>query len=62
MGDLSAVIYYKNHDHPTFFNDYDVSYKGVNGTMILFPSDTLHHVMARPTFQNCVQKFNDLNV
>lgn len=44
MGDLSAVIYYKNHDHPTFFNDYDVSYKGVNGTMILFPSDTLHHV------------------
>ena len=44
MGDLSGVIYCKNHNHPTFFNDYDIGYEGIDGTMILFPSNTVHHV------------------
>ena len=43
-GDLSGVIYCKNHDHPTFFSDYDIGYEGIDGTMILFPSNTIHHV------------------
>tara|TARA_A100001201_G_C3995841_1_gene173029 strand:+ start:59 stop:640 length:582 start_codon:yes stop_codon:yes gene_type:complete len=43
-GDLSGVIYYKNHDHPTFFDEYDIGYEGIDGTMVLFPSDTLHQV------------------
>ena len=43
-GYISGVIYYKNHNHPTIFDDYDFSYTGTNGTMILFPSDTIHHV------------------
>ena len=43
-GDLSGVIYYKNHNHPTFFNDYDIGYEGIDGTMVLFPSKTMHHV------------------
>mgnify|MGYP001193861581 FL=1 len=43
-GYISGVIYYKNHNHPTIFDDYGFSYPGFDGTMILFPSDTLHHV------------------
>mgnify|MGYP003127134045 FL=1 len=43
-GYISGVIYYKNHNHPTIFDDYDFSYTGTDGTMILFPSDTIHHV------------------
>ena len=43
-GMLSGVIYYKNHTHPTIFDQYNVSYKGNDGTMILFPSQVLHHV------------------
>jgi len=41
-GWLSGVIYYKNHGHPTYFNDHDVEYEGKDGTMILFPSNTVH--------------------
>ena len=43
-GYISGVIYYKNHDHPTIFDDYNLSYPGTDGTMLLFPSNTFHHV------------------
>ena len=43
-GLLSGVIYYKNHNHPTIFNDYDVGYEGLDGTMVMFPASTWHHV------------------
>ncbi len=41
-GWLSGVIYHTNHGHPTYFNDLDVEYEGKDGTMIMFPSDTVH--------------------
>ena len=41
-GWLSGVIYYKNHGHPTYFNGLDVEYEGKDGTMIMFPSNTVH--------------------
>ena len=43
-GLLSGVIYYKNHGHPTIFDEYNVGYEGKDGTMVLFPSQVLHHV------------------
>ena len=43
-GFLSGVIYYKNHKHPTFFDQYNVAYEGGEGSMVLFPSSVLHHV------------------
>ena len=43
-GMLSGVIYYKNHKHPTIFDEYDVAYEGLDGTMVMFPSQVLHHV------------------
>ena len=43
-GFLSGVIYYKNHGHPTIFDDYNCSYEGKDGTMVMFPSNTWHHV------------------
>ena len=43
-GFLSGVIYYKNHGHPTIFDEYNVGYEGKDGTMVLFPSQVLHHV------------------
>lgn len=43
-GFLSGVIYYRNHGHPTIFDEYGCGYEGKNGTMILFPSQVLHHV------------------
>ena len=43
-GFLSGVIYYKNHDHPTIFDDFNTCYFGKDGTMIMFPSITNHHV------------------
>ena len=43
-GFISGVIYYKNHNHPTFFNDYNCAYTGDDGTMIMFPSSVWHHV------------------
>ena len=43
-GFLSGVIYYKNHDHPTYFDQYNCAYGGTDGTMIMFPSNVLHHV------------------
>jgi len=43
-GLLSGVIYYKNHGHPTIFDDYNVAYEGKDGTMVLFPSQVWHHV------------------
>ncbi len=41
-GWLSGVIYHTNHGHPTYFNDLDVEYEGKDGTMIMFPSNTVH--------------------
>ena len=38
-------IYYQNHNHPTTFNDLCCEYEGKNGTMIMFPSDTIHSVL-----------------
>ena len=43
-GLLSGVIYYQNHNHPVHFDEYDCSYKGENGTMVMFPSHVWHHV------------------
>ena len=43
-GFLSGVIYYKNHGHPTIFDEYGVAYEGLDGTMVMFPASTLHHV------------------
>ena len=43
-GFLSGVIYYKNHKHPTIFDEYGVAYEGFDGTMVMFPSKVLHHV------------------
>ncbi len=43
-GLLSGVIYYKNHGHPTIFDQYGCAYKGEDGTMVMFPSQVLHHV------------------
>tara|TARA_Y100001963_G_scaffold28778_1_gene39142 strand:+ start:269 stop:868 length:600 start_codon:yes stop_codon:yes gene_type:complete len=44
QGYVSGIIYYKNHGHPTVFDDFGGSYDGIDGTMLLFPSDTAHHV------------------
>ena len=43
-GFLSGVIYYQNHNHPTIFDEYNIGYEGKDGTMVLFPSQVLHHV------------------
>ena len=43
-GFLSGVIYYKNHKHPTIFDQYNCAYEGLDGTMVMFPSHVLHHV------------------
>ena len=43
-GMLSGVIYYKNHNHPTIFDEYNIGYEGLNGTMVMFPSQVMHHV------------------
>ena len=43
-GVLSGVIYYKNHKHPTVFDQYECAYEGLDGTMVMFPSQVLHHV------------------
>ncbi len=43
-GFLSGVIYYKNHKHPTIFDEYGCLYEGLDGTMVMFPATTLHHV------------------
>ena len=49
-GFLSGVIYYKNHTHPTIFDQYNVAYEGKDGTMVMFPASVLHHV--EPQHQN----------
>ena len=36
--------YYKNHQHPTIFDEYACAYEGLDGTMVMFPSQVLHHV------------------
>ena len=43
-GFLSGVIYYKNHKHPTIFDEYNCAYEGKDGTMVMFPANTWHHV------------------
>ena len=43
-GFLSGVIYYKNHTHPTIFDQYNCAYIGEDATMVMFPSQVLHHV------------------
>ena len=43
-GIISGVIYYKNHLHPTLFDEYDLGCNGIDGTMVMFPSTVLHHV------------------
>ena len=49
-GFLSGVIYYKNHTHPTIFDQYNTAYEGKDGTMVMFPASVLHHV--EPQQQN----------
>ena len=43
-GFISGVIYYQNHKHPTIFDEYNLAYEGLDGTMVMFPSSTFHHV------------------
>ena len=43
-GMLSGVIYYKNHKHPTIFDEYNCAYEGLDGTMCMWPSQVVHHV------------------
>ena len=43
-GYLSGVIYYKNHKHPTIFDEYGLAYEGLDGSMVIFPSQVRHHV------------------
>tara|TARA_R100000008_G_C3568631_1_gene160669 strand:+ start:76 stop:708 length:633 start_codon:yes stop_codon:yes gene_type:complete len=43
-GFLSGVIYVQNDRHPTIFPEYNTLYNGENGTMVLFPSNTMHFV------------------
>ena len=43
-GFLSGVIYYRNHGHPTIFDEYNCAYEGLDGTMVMFPAQVLHHV------------------
>ena len=43
-GFLSGVMYYKNHTHPTIFDEYNCAYEGLNGTMGMWPSQVHHHV------------------
>ena len=43
-GMLSGVIYYKNHKHPTVFDEYKCAYIGEDATMVMFPAAVLHHV------------------
>ena len=43
-GLLSGVIYYKNHKHPTIFDQYGCGYEGWDGTMVMFPASVFHHV------------------
>lgn len=43
-GFVSGVIYYKNHGHPTIFDECGLCHSGKDGTMILFPSSVYHHV------------------
>ena len=49
-GMLSGVIYYKNHTHPTIFDEYGVAYEGLDKTMVMFPASVFHHV--EPQHQN----------
>ena len=49
-GFLSGVIYYRNHSHPTVFDQYNCAYEGKDGTMVMFPASVLHHV--EPQHQN----------
>ena len=43
-GLISGVIYYRNHKHPTVFDEYNCAYEGKDGTMVMFPASTIHHV------------------
>ena len=43
-GFLSGVMYYRNHGHPTMFDKYRIAYEGLDGTMVMFPSEVVHHV------------------
>jgi hypothetical protein len=48
-GLLSGVIYYKNHGHPTVFDEHGCGYEGLDGTMVMFPAGTWHHVEPQTT-------------
>jgi len=43
-GFVSGVLYYKNHEHPTIFEDNGIGYVGHDRTMVLFKSDVVHRV------------------
>ena len=49
VGLLSGVMYYQNHNHPTIFDEYDLTYQGKNGRMLMWPSQVLHHVDEQTT-------------
>jgi hypothetical protein len=43
-GFLSGVIYLNNKNDETVFTDYNISFKGTKGSMIIFPSQAYHKV------------------
>ena len=57
-GFLSGVIYYQNHNHPVYFDEYKCAYAGENETMIMFPSHVLHHVKRQRCAQRITLAFN----
>ena len=62
------MIYYKNHRHGTIFDEYGCGYDGEDGTMVMFPSQVLHHVepqtvdTERITLAFNIMKVNELGV
>ena len=49
-GMLSGVIYVQNpEEEPVLFDQYGIGYAGQEGTMVLFPSQTFHHVELKKT-------------
>ena len=49
-GMLSGLIYVKNpEEEQVIFDQYGIGYAGQEGTMVLFPSQTFHHVELKKT-------------
>ena len=61
-GLISGVIYHQNHNHPTFFPEYNTKYDGKNGTMIIFPSNVLHYVEEQRSWRERITFAFNINI